>query len=53
MATAIIALVVLLCVAMALRKIILDKVQHKSSCGCGCDHCPSEGICHPPKNENN
>lgn len=34
-------------VAMAVRKMILDKKQHKSACGCSCEGCPSAGLCHP------
>ncbi len=27
-------------------KMYRDKKRGRSSCGCGCDSCPSSGICH-------
>ena len=30
------------------RKLILDRRQGKSSCGCNCANCPSAGRCHAP-----
>lgn len=27
-------------------KQIIKSKQHKGSCGCGCDGCPSSSICH-------
>ncbi len=27
-------------------KLIKDHKNHKSSCGCGCEGCPSSGMCH-------
>lgn len=35
-------------VAVAI-KLIRDKKNRKSSCSCGCDGCPSAGICHQDK----
>ena len=32
--------------AAVVIKIIRDHKNHKTSCGCGCDGCPSSGICH-------
>lgn len=31
---------------MVTLKVIKDKKDHKSSCGCGCKDCPSAEICH-------
>lgn len=39
---AVVAAVVILIVA----KMIRDKKKGQSSCGCGCENCPSGGICH-------
>ncbi len=33
-------------VILSLRR---DRRAGKSGCGCGCDGCPSKGICHPEK----
>lgn len=49
MTTAIIGILVLVAVGLAVRKLVRDKRQHKSSCGCGCSNCPSAGMCHPQK----
>lgn len=38
---------ILAVVALAVRKIIRDKKQHKTACGCSCEGCPSAGMCHP------
>lgn len=33
-------------VILAVHKIIKDKRQGKSSCGCNCSHCAMSGVCH-------
>ncbi len=33
-------------VILSLRR---DRRAGKGGCGCGCDGCPSKGICHPGK----
>ncbi len=33
-------------VIIVIRKMIIDKREGKNSCGCGCDGCPSAGVCH-------
>lgn len=33
-------------VILAVHKIIKDKRQGKSSCGCNCSHCAMSGACH-------
>ncbi len=43
MTTAIVGLVVLLCVLFAARKMLKDR--KKSPCGCGCSGCPGAGTC--------
>jgi hypothetical protein len=45
-ATIITGAVVFGIVFAAVRKMIKDHKAHKLSCGCGCDDCPSSGICH-------
>lgn len=30
------------------RKLLRDRRQGRSSCGCNCAHCPSAGRCHAP-----
>lgn len=27
-------------------KLIRNRKNGKTSCGCGCEHCPSSGMCH-------
>lgn len=27
-------------------RLIHNKKKGKTSCGCGCEHCPSSGMCH-------
>lgn len=47
------SLLVLAIVAMVfgfiVAKMIIDKKRGKSHCACGCDSCPSAGICHTKK----
>ncbi len=42
----VVAFIVLLIIILAVRKIVKDKKQGRTSCGCGCANCPSAGICH-------
>ena len=44
MATVIVGIIVLVIVSAAARKVILDRIKNKSSCGCSCSGCP--GACH-------
>ena len=44
--TIVIATIVFAGLAAIMVKIIKDKINHKSSCACGCANCPSSGICH-------
>ncbi len=46
MATVIIAAALIAAVAGILVKMIRDKRQGKSSCGCGCSSCAMKGSCH-------
>ncbi len=41
-----ISLIILLVVSAIIIKLIKDKKKGKSSCGCGCENCPSAGMCH-------
>lgn len=47
MATVIVGLVVLVIVGLAVLKMVRDRMEHKSSCGCGCSGCANAGMCHP------
>ena len=44
-------LLVLALIALALAAVVWGQVKRrksgKSGCGCGCEGCPSRGICHP------
>lgn len=44
--TLVVGAVVLAILALAVRKVVLDRKNHRSSCGCGCAGCPSSGSCH-------
>lgn len=37
----------ILVVALIVGNMIRDKRAGKNSCGCGCNGCPSSGMCHP------
>ena len=47
--TIIVSLILLIIVGFAVRSLISNKNNGKSSCGCGCANCPSAGICHGAK----
>ncbi len=46
---------IIICVALAsivvaiIYRLIQNKRQGKSSCGCGCSSCSMQGICHEKK----
>ena len=44
--TLLISVVLIVLVALIVFKMRRDKKRGKSSCGCGCDNCPSSGMCH-------
>ncbi|MGN0521596.1 MAG: FeoB-associated Cys-rich membrane protein [Eubacterium sp.] len=44
--TIIVCLVVVAIVGLVIAKLVKDKKQGKSSCGCSCANCPSAGMCH-------
>ena len=44
-ATIVVGVVVLAIVVAVVVKLIRDKKQHKSSCGCGCANCPMSDDC--------
>ncbi|MGN0518922.1 MAG: FeoB-associated Cys-rich membrane protein [Acutalibacteraceae bacterium] len=50
LATIIISVILVITVALVIRKMIKDKRQGKSSCGCGCANCALKGQCHPTQN---
>ena len=43
-----VSLVLLIVVALVVRKLVRDRRAGRTSCGCGCANCPSQGICHKP-----
>ena len=44
--TILIGLAVAAVVTLIVIKMRRDKQNGKTSCGCGCEHCPSAGACH-------
>ncbi|MDE5583667.1 MAG: FeoB-associated Cys-rich membrane protein [Ruminococcus sp.] len=44
--TILVGLIVLAVITAIILKIIADKKKGKSSCGCGCENCPSSKVCH-------
>lgn len=44
--TLVICLVLCAIVAGIITVMVRDRKQGKSSCGCGCAHCPMGGSCH-------
>lgn len=44
--TIIVGVFVLALVTAVAVKLIKDKINHKSSCACGCAGCPNAGACH-------
>ncbi|MDE7390116.1 MAG: FeoB-associated Cys-rich membrane protein [Lachnospiraceae bacterium] len=46
LSTIIIGLVLAVIVALIVTKMVKDRKKGKSSCGCGCENCPSSSMCH-------
>lgn len=46
LSTTLIGLALAAIVAAVIAKMYKDKKQGKTSCGCGCENCPSAGLCH-------
>ena len=44
--TIIVSLILLIIVGFAVRSLISNKKNGKSSCGCGCANCAMHGACH-------
>ena len=44
--TIVVGLVLALIVFLAIRHLVKNKREGKSSCGCGCQGCPRAGYCH-------
>lgn len=51
LSTLIVGAIVFAVVAAVVVKLIRDKINHKSSCGCACSDCPSAGICGAKSNK--
>lgn len=49
LATIIIAVIIVAIIVCIIIKMRRDKKSGKTSCGCGCDNCPSSSICHKSK----
>lgn len=47
--TIIVGAVLAIIVILIIRKLYKDKKAGRSSCGCGCENCPSKGACHKQK----
>ncbi|MCM1505989.1 MAG: FeoB-associated Cys-rich membrane protein [Ruminococcus flavefaciens] len=47
--TIITGLILFTVLALIVLKMIKDKKNGKSSCGCGCEHCPNSSACHGGK----
>ncbi len=41
------ALIVLAIVVAIIARGVYNRRHNRSSCGCGCSDCPSNGMCHP------
>jgi len=50
MATFIIATILAVIVIAIIMKLIRDKKNGKTNCGCGCGSCPNSGLCHKTEN---
>lgn len=46
MGTFVVALILAAIVALIVMRLIHDKKEGKSSCGCGCQNCAMNGKCH-------
>ncbi len=46
LATILISLALLAIVVCIVWRLVLGKKKGKSSCGCGCENCPSSHMCH-------
>ncbi|MBO4876657.1 MAG: FeoB-associated Cys-rich membrane protein [Ruminococcus sp.] len=44
--TIIVSLALIAVVTLITVRLIKDKKQGKTSCGCGCEHCAMHGKCH-------
>ena len=49
LSTIVVSLILVLIVAIIIRKLVRDKKKGKSSCGCNCAHCAMAESCHKPK----
>ncbi|MCR4648637.1 MAG: FeoB-associated Cys-rich membrane protein [Lachnospiraceae bacterium] len=47
--TIVISIILLVIVALIIWRLIKNKKEGKSSCGCGCDNCAMSGNCHQKK----
>ena len=43
--TILVSAVLLAVVVLIITKLCRDRKKGKSSCGCGCENCPSAGMC--------
>jgi len=47
--TIIVCIILIVIVALIIMKLVRDKKNHKTSCGCSCSTCPGAQTCHPDK----
>ena len=49
LSTIVVSLILMLVVAVIIRKLVRDKKKGKSSCGCNCAQCAMAESCHKPE----
>ncbi|MDE6502399.1 MAG: FeoB-associated Cys-rich membrane protein [Ruminococcus sp.] len=52
MGTIVTALILIAVIALIIFRMIKDKKDGKSSCGCGCEHCANSAHCHGNSGKN-
>lgn len=44
-----VSILLIVILGLVIRSMIRNQKSGKSSCGCGCEHCASSGVCHSEK----
>ncbi len=47
--TVLVGIILAAVIAVIVIKMLKDRKKGKSSCGCGCENCPSANMCHKSK----
>lgn len=50
--TIIVSLILIALVLLAIHILVSNRKKGRSSCGCGCEGCPSAGVCHSADQKN-